>query len=128
MIKTNWKNVKPTIAHEAGIDWQLLKGQSLRDINNPFACMKGMMYVARALLQPGLSYHPHAHDDHEEVYYIIKGKGQIRIDDDEDDIEEGDIVYIGPNQIHEIKNTGQEMIEFLAFAAEVHGGDTQKCE
>ena len=82
MIKVNWRDVVPTIAHDAGIDWRLLSGQSLKDENDPSACMEGMMYIARACLQPSLSYHPHAHDDHEEVYYIIRGKGEIRIDDE----------------------------------------------
>ena len=128
MIKTNWRDIKPTIVHDAGIDWQLLKGQSLTNTNNPLACMKGMMYVARALLQPGLAYHPHAHDDHEEVYYIIKGKGEIRIDDEINEIKEGDIIYIAVNQVHEIINSGENMIEFIAFAAEVKKEDDGKCE
>lgn len=116
MIKVNWRDQKPRIAHEAGLDWPLLRGQSQED-ESPLACMEGMMYAARALLQPGLSYHAHAHDDHEEVYYIIKGRGEIRIDDEVKEIRDGDIIYIGVNQVHEIRNTGEEMIEFLAFAA-----------
>jgi mannose-6-phosphate isomerase-like protein (cupin superfamily) len=30
-------------------------------------------------LQPRLSYEPHRHEDHEEVYYIINGTGRIKI-------------------------------------------------
>ncbi|NLX69765.1 MAG: cupin domain-containing protein [Clostridiales bacterium] len=119
MIKVNWRDVVPTIAHDAGIDWRLLSGQSLKDENDPSACMEGMMYIARACLQPSLSYHPHAHDDHEEVYYIIRGKGEIRIDDEVQPIRDGDIIYIGVNQVHEIRNTGDEMMEFLAVGAQV---------
>lgn len=119
MVKVNWRSIHPTIAHGAGIDWRLLSGQSLKDPKDPTACMNTMMYVARACLQPSLSYHPHSHDDHEEVYYIIKGKGEIRIDDEVQPIKDGDIIFIGLNQVHEIRNTGDEIIEFLAFAAQV---------
>ncbi len=119
MIKTNWRNIVPTIVHGAGIDWQLLQGQSLKDPGKATACMKSMMYIAQAWLQPRLSYHPHAHDDHEEVYYIMEGEGEIRINDEVESVRDGDIIYIGPNQIHEIRNTGDKMIKFLAIAAEV---------
>lgn len=118
MVKVNWRSIPPTIAHGAGIDWRLLSGQSLKNSDDPTACMEGMMYVSLASLQPSLSYHPHSHDDHEEVYYIISGKGEIRIDDEVQPIRDGDIIYIGVNQIHEIRNTGEEMLNFLAFAAQ----------
>lgn len=55
-----------------GIDYQLLKGQSLKKDGDPFAQMEGFMYIAFAMLQPGQSYHAHSHDDHEEIYYITK--------------------------------------------------------
>jgi mannose-6-phosphate isomerase-like protein (cupin superfamily) len=34
-------------------------------------------YVSYAKLQPRLSYKPHQHDHHEEVYYIITGTGKL---------------------------------------------------
>jgi mannose-6-phosphate isomerase-like protein (cupin superfamily) len=118
MVKINWRSKIPTIVHNAGVDWSLLRGQSLKNPKDPFSCMQGMMYVARACLQPSLSYHAHAHDDHEEVYYIISGSGEIEIDEEIQPIRDGDIIYIGVNQVHSIRNTGSETIEFLAFAAQ----------
>jgi len=119
MIKLNWRDVKPGIAHQVGLDWQLLRGQSLKDPNVPTACMETMMYTAFAMLQPGQAYHAHSHDDHEEVYFIISGTGEMEIDGETQPIRDGDIIFIALNQLHSIKNTGTEFIQFLAFAAQV---------
>jgi len=119
MVKLNWREVKPGIAHEVGIDYQLLRGQSLGNPNVPTACMQGMMYVAFAMLQPGQAYHAHEHDDHEEIYYIISGTGEMSVDNEVKPFRDGDIIYIGKNQLHSIKNTGSsDFVEFLAFAAQ----------
>jgi mannose-6-phosphate isomerase-like protein (cupin superfamily) len=83
--------------------------------------MKAITYVSFAKLQPSLSYEPHRHDDHEEVYYIINGTGKIKIGNEEARLRDGDIIYIPENTTHSIINDGEEMIDFLAF-----GGYTGK--
>jgi mannose-6-phosphate isomerase-like protein (cupin superfamily) len=55
---------------------------------------------------------PHKHGP-EQCYYIIKGKGLIRIEDEEKIVEPGDAVYIPPNKEHGIKNVGKEVLEYL---------------
>lgn len=119
MVKVNWREVTPTIAHDAGIDWQLLTAKRPGD-SRAKACMESMMYIARASLQPTLQYHDHKHDDHEEIYYIISGSGEIKIDDEVQPIREGDIVFIGVGQYHQIRNTGDVMLDFLAVGAAPH--------
>ena len=74
MVVQNWRNVSPTIVHNYGIDYKLLKGQAFYDPAKENYCMKGMLYVAYAMLQEGKSYEAHSHADHEEVYYIILGR------------------------------------------------------
>lgn len=59
------------------IDYKLLKGQADFSPDVPNYCMRGMLYVAYAMLQTGKSYEAHAHGDHEEVYYIIAGHGTM---------------------------------------------------
>ena len=78
-------------------------------------------YVSYAKLQPRLSYKPHQHDHHEEVYYIINGTGKIKIGNEEARLRDGDIIYIPENTTHSIINDGEEMLRFLAF-----GGYTRK--
>ncbi len=121
IVKRNWRNVYPNIAHKSGLDWRLLamdtktSGDIDTDIDPMFKCLQSITYVSLARLQPSLSYKRHIHEDHEELYYIIKGKGIIKIDDDITNFQDGDILYIPAKTEHTIMNDGEEMIEFLAF-------------
>jgi len=84
-------------------------------VDEKYKCLKAITYVSLAQLQPTLSYEKHQHQDHEELYYIINGKGKIRIGEEESQFRDGDIIYIPERTEHTITNNGEEMIEFLAF-------------
>jgi mannose-6-phosphate isomerase-like protein (cupin superfamily) len=121
MIIRNWRNVYPTIAHKSGLDWRLLAmtakthGDIEAEVDPKFQCLKSITYVSLAKLQPTLSYERHNHEDHEEVYYIIHGTGQIRIGSETAKFKDGDVIYIPEKSVHSITNDGNEMVEFLAF-------------
>jgi mannose-6-phosphate isomerase-like protein (cupin superfamily) len=128
IIKRNWRDAHPTIAHQSGLDWRLLSSTMKTsgdieesELDPQYRCLKVITYVSFAKLQPRLSYEPHLHDDHEEVYYIINGTGRIRVGNEEVKFRDGDIIYIAENTVHSIINDGEEMVDFLAF-----GGFTGK--
>ena len=125
MVIANWRDSAPTIVHGCGIDWKLLKGQEYYDPNVPNFCMQGMLYFAHAMLQSGHAYEGHVHDDHEEVYYIISGTGEIQVGDETRTFRDGDAIYIPIGKEHSIKNTGEDFVVFIAFAAQpgVKAGD-----
>ncbi len=91
------------------------------EVEPEFRCLKTITYISLAKLQPTLSYERHTHDDHEEVYYIIAGRGNIKIGNEMTKFRDGDIIYIPEKTSHSITNDGEEMVEFLAF-----GGHTAK--
>lgn len=121
MIIRNWRNVYPTIAHKSGLDWRLLAmstkthGDIEAEVDPKFQCLRSITYVSLAKLQPTLSYQRHNHEDHEEVYYIIHGTGQIRIGNETARFKDGDVIYIPEKSVHSITNDGSDMVEFLAF-------------
>lgn len=121
IVVRNWRDVYPTIAHKSGVDWRLLSmanktsGDIDAQVDEKYKCLKAITYVSLAQLQPTLSYEKHQHQDHEELYYIINGKGKIRIGEEESQFRDGDIIYIPERTEHTITNNGEEMIEFLAF-------------
>ena len=128
IVKRNWRDAHPTIAHQSGLDWRLLSSATKTSgdieesgLDPQYRCLKAITYVSYAKLQPRLSYQPHHHDDHEEVYYIINGNGKIKRGNEEVRLRDGDIIYIPENTTHSIINDGEEMIDFLAF-----GGFTGK--
>jgi mannose-6-phosphate isomerase-like protein (cupin superfamily) len=91
------------------------QGDIPAEVEPAYRCLKTITYVSLAKLQPSLSYEPHQHNDHEEVYYIINGSGNIRIGDETARFRDGDVIYIPEKTMHSITNDGSEMIEFLAF-------------
>ena len=112
----------PTIAHRSGLDWRLLSMQGAKtdgDIDSQveptYQCLKTITYVSLARLQPSLSYEAHSHKDHEEIYYIISGKGSIKIGSETAKFRDGDVIHIPEKTLHSITNDGDEMVEFLAF-------------
>lgn len=119
MVITNWRDVSPTIVHDFGIDYKLLKGQEFYDPEIENYCMEGMLYVAYAMLQEGKAYEAHAHGDHEEVYYIISGNGEMTVNGERRPIRDGDAVFIPAGDTHSIANTGTGFLVFLAFSAQV---------
>ena len=121
MIVRNWRSAYPTIAHKSGLDWRLLSmpskthGDIEAEVDPKFQCLRSITYVSLAKLQPSLSYEPHDHQDHEEVYYIISGTGHIQVGNETASFRDGDVIYIPSNATHSITNDGTEMVEFLAF-------------
>jgi mannose-6-phosphate isomerase-like protein (cupin superfamily) len=119
--------VHPYIAHKSGIDWRLLSmaakthGDIDVEVDPKFQCLKSVTYVSLAKLQPTLSYEPHYHQDHEEIYYVISGCGHIRIGNETSPYRDGDAIYIPEKAEHTITNDSDGMVEFLAFGGLVGG-------
>jgi mannose-6-phosphate isomerase-like protein (cupin superfamily) len=55
----------------------------------------------------------HAHDDMEEVYYILTGKGRMVIGDDEFPIQAGDAFYVPFGAYHVTHNTGNQPLAMV---------------
>ena len=122
MVVRNWREAAPSIVHDFGIDYKLLKGQADQDPMQGHCCMQGMLYVAYAMLQEGKAYEAHAHGDHEEVYYIISGRGTMEVGQEARKVRDGDAIYIPAGAVHSIANGGEGFLVFLAFSSQVGGG------
>lgn len=61
----------------------------------------------------------HAHHAIEEMFYIIEGAGEYRFGEETHPIKQGDLLGApcgGPERAHQIVNTGQEPLKYLAFS------------
>lgn len=56
----------------------------------------------------------HSHETEHEVF-VLKGKGQIVLNDEKNDIESGYVIYVPPGITHQFINTGEEMLQFLCL-------------
>jgi len=59
------------------------------------------------------SQQPMHHHAPEQCYYIIRGRGIMMIEKDEEDVCAGDAVFIPSNAEHGIKNIGDDVLEYL---------------
>lgn len=99
MQKTNFKKIDGT-EFPAGRKTRVLIGESGAIKNLKFA--QGFVEI-----YPGGSVPMHKHSN-QESYTILKGKGEITLDDEKTDVVDGDVILIPPNTSHELVNTGDE--------------------
>ena len=89
----------------------------IREILSPRNSSIRNQSLAQARVLPGKSTEEHIHPKAEEIYYILKGKGKIRIEDEEREIRPGDGIAILPGKRHKIWNTGVSDLVFLCCCA-----------
>lgn len=80
------------------------------------SCIR-LQSLAEARLLPGASTTPHQHPCTEEIYYILAGHGLVRIGPEARRVSVGDAIAIPPGQVHQITNTGDEVLTFLCCCA-----------
>jgi len=73
--------------------------------------------LAEAIVQPQQTTAAHFHKKTEEIYFILKGTGEMRLDDRYFIVEKSDSVLISPGQVHSIKNIGDTKLRFLCCCA-----------
>ncbi len=71
------------------------------------------VWVGSTELEPGFSSNEHVHDSQEEVFYCERGHGRIRVGDEVQDVEEGDVVYVPAGQRHQLINRGTEIFRTI---------------
>ena len=62
---------------------------------------------------------PHSHEDMEQIYYFLKGKGVMTLGEEEFEVKAGTVVLIPIKTSHSLRNTGTEPLAHLLFEARV---------
>jgi mannose-6-phosphate isomerase-like protein (cupin superfamily) len=76
--------------------------------------------------QPGSQQPLHRHQTQEQVYVIVRGRGQMLVGGEERAVGEGTLVFIPPGAEHAVRNDGSGLLVYLSatappFAAMVTG-------
>ncbi len=69
-------------------------------------CESRRLTLGHTIIYPTGTTTGHSHDDMEEVYYVVMGKGVMVVGDDEYDIRQGDALYVPPGEFHTTKQRG----------------------
>ncbi|MEK7868117.1 MAG: cupin domain-containing protein [Candidatus Omnitrophota bacterium] len=66
------------------------------------------------ILKKGEEIGEHSTNDLEEALVILKGKGLLLINSEEEfDFEDNSVLYIPPDTVHNVKNTGNGILEYI---------------
>ncbi|MFW9918022.1 MAG: cupin domain-containing protein [Candidatus Thorarchaeota archaeon] len=109
MILKRFRDMKEIVA---------LDDTRVREFLNPKHDEKGLILgysLAHASIDVGKSSLPHRFKEASEVYYILKGKGIMHIDDEATEVYPGDTIYIPPRGIQYIESVGTEKLEFICI-------------
>ena len=109
MIIRRLKDMKSIIALDNSIIRELLNpNHDQEDLHLNYS-------LAHATVKPGESTLSHRFFEASEVYYILQGRGLMHVNDETQDIQPGDMIYIPPQGIQYIENTGDIDLEFLCI-------------
>ncbi len=69
---------------------------------------------AKITVNPGCSIGLHEHDNEEEIFYVIRGRGIIDDNGEKREVSVGDAVLTGGGATHMVENNESEPLEMLA--------------
>lgn len=86
------------------------------------SCIRNLS-LAEAILPVGATTEAHYHVGTDEIYYILRGRGLVRVEGEERAVGPLDAIAIPANHRHNITNTGEEPLVFLCCCAPAYEHD-----
>jgi mannose-6-phosphate isomerase-like protein (cupin superfamily) len=93
-------------AHGGGIAQMILDQRTLKDI--------GFLAIGR--LEPNKELEAHR-DPFEEIYFMMQGTAEMRVDDESKQVGPGDATWIPTGSLHSLFNNGNEECVVLVVAS-----------
>jgi mannose-6-phosphate isomerase-like protein (cupin superfamily) len=98
-------------------------GSSIREVAGRVSQPTRNQSLAEATVPPGGETAEHYHVEAEEVYLFTRGRGRMRLDDEELDVADGLCVVIAPGTRHKLWNPGGEPLVLLCACAPAYAHD-----
>lgn len=117
-ITRNWRDQDPYVGHNSALIWSLFRSVEMENPNPPeMAQLRGIAGFVKHALQGRQTSDYHSHGDIEQLYYILKGRGQVLIGEEKRDVQEGDVVYFPATVPHQAFNDGDDWMEHLIVSS-----------
>ena len=101
------------------------EGTRIKQYFHPHNTLNGINYsIAQFTLEPGKKSKLHKISS-SEIYYILEGSGNLKIDEDSHSLEKDDSVYVPPNSKQFIENTGSINLKFLCIVEPAWKADNE---
>ncbi|MBG0859525.1 MAG: cupin domain-containing protein [Bacteroidales bacterium] len=88
----------------------------------PGAFESNWAFVDHLLIPAGSSVGRHYHAGVDEVYFVIKGKGKVHVNDEWADIAYGDAVPVRAGELHALESTESEPLEMVIYGIALEKG------
>ena len=85
-------------------------------LSEPLGCRQVGVTFSRCPPDWNSKPHDHSDDEHEEVYVLVQGGAEVRIDDESVTMKTGDAVWIAPEATRQIQN-GEDESAFVLISA-----------
>jgi quercetin dioxygenase-like cupin family protein len=126
MLKRNWRDQTPHVGHESAVVWMLMTADYDESWRGEPSVLKAIEALAKQSIQGRKQSDYHAHEDMEQLFYVLSGAGIMRIDDVEHEVREGEVIYLPPTVKHQFINNTEDWAQFLIISCMVN--DTNPSE
>jgi mannose-6-phosphate isomerase-like protein (cupin superfamily) len=93
-------------------------GSTIRELHHT-----AVQSLAEATLEPGQATQRHYHRVSEEIYFVVKGSGDMEVDGENTRIRPGDAVLIPVGAWHSLENDGTSELRILCCCAPAYSHD-----
>jgi mannose-6-phosphate isomerase-like protein (cupin superfamily) len=81
--------------------------------------MRSIQGVSRITVPPGESNEVHVHEAEEQIYVVLRGRGEVQVGEEVRGAEPGDVVYLPAGVPHGFRNTSKGDCVLLNVGARV---------
>jgi len=122
MIVRNWMDCPSRVTHGYMIERVIFTKKDTENLGEEGAVMTHIDSFSRAYLESRCESVPTAHDDIQEVFYIVSGEGHFTAGDKDRSVREGDGIIVPPGITHSLQNSLDEPLEFLILVESAQEG------
>tara|TARA_Y100000590_G_scaffold226676_1_gene256033 strand:+ start:13009 stop:13404 length:396 start_codon:yes stop_codon:yes gene_type:complete len=117
--KLNWADRQPHAGHENVLINYIYEPKGMEGKGEDETTLLGQWRLTKHSIQPIKrgDFHTNEADTSEHVFYVLGGRGQIKLDEESVDIGVGDAVHVPPSVGHQSINNGDEWLEPLVISA-----------
>ena len=121
----NWRDASPAVSHDNAIVWSCLQPVDSTAPSNSLGAPASVLERLDVMTVHGIqgrkdSDH-HKHQNREQVYYIIRGKGKAICGGARCEVLEGDALYLPSGLYHQILNPGEDWVVHHVISMNVAG-------
>ncbi|MDI3543441.1 MAG: hypothetical protein PWP57_1046 [Candidatus Atribacteria bacterium] len=127
-MKSYKKNLLDAVPEEgSGAFAELLKDSDSKVLRDTLMLLtkdnteSGKIDVGFTVIYPGCNTKGHSHSPKEEVYFVTEGKGIMVIDEEEFEIQKGDVVYVPFGKFHRTINSSPLPLSYVWITVEKEG-------